>query len=94
MKRQPTPHTPWCAGDHSCNLAEHRSEPIAVTVPGAGSLILTRVRGTNGREHAEVRLSIALIDSEPATRGQLTSLLTHLRTLIGPPRPAIGPGAG
>jgi len=87
LHRTQTPHTDWCAQDHRCNLAEHRSEPTVVTVPGAGSLILTRVRGATGREHAEVRLSIALVDNEPAARGQLTALLTHLRTLIGPPRP-------
>jgi hypothetical protein len=47
---------------------------------------LTRVRATDGTEHAEVRLSIALVDTERAARSQLTALLTHLRTLIGPPR--------
>jgi hypothetical protein len=63
-------------------------EPITVTVPGAGTAVITRVRTAAGRDRAEVRLSLTLPAHEPAARRQLAALLTHLRALIGPPRAA------
>jgi hypothetical protein len=84
-------HTGWCAGGHRCTLGEHRAHPITLHVPGAGSLVVTRVRQASGTEHAEVRLSVVLADSEPAARHQLTALITHLTTVIGPSRPLPAP---
>lgn len=77
-------HPDWCGTGHRCGLGEHRSHPQTFTVPGAGSATVTRIRDTRGREHAEVRLSIALPGDPHAARLRLTALLTHLRTLIGP----------
>ncbi|GII20844.1 hypothetical protein [Planosporangium mesophilum] len=78
----------WCAGGHRCGLGEHRSDPISITIPGAGTAVLTRVRAADGTDHADIRLSAALPADEPAARLRLAALLTHLRTLIGPPRAA------
>lgn len=84
-------HPTWCAQGHHCaiHLGEHRARPITVAIPGAGSLVLTRVRTSNGRDHAEIRLSIALATDERGARQQLAALLTHLRTLIGPARTSV-----
>ena len=79
-------HTAWCAGGHRCNLGEHRSDPHTITIPGAGTAVLTRVRSADGTEHAEIRLRATLPTDEPAARLRLAALLTHLRALIGPPR--------
>lgn len=81
-----TPHTAWCAGGHRCNLDEHRAHPLTLRVPGAGSLVLTRVQSNGGRGYAEIRLSISLPANEHHARQRLVSLLTHLKTLIGPAR--------
>ena len=75
-------HTPWCAADHRCNLAEHRSDEIVVQLPGYGRAVLTRVRDQHGREHAEIRARIALDADEYAARVQLRTALTDLRALL------------
>lgn len=85
-------HPDWCAQDHRCTAGrvngEHRADPHTVRIPGAGSFVLTRVRSdTTGVEHAEVTLSVTLPPGEGDARARLAALLTHLRTLIGPPRP-------
>jgi exosome complex RNA-binding protein Csl4 len=85
-RRTRAAHTDWCARDHRCNLAEHRSTEIVIDLPGAGRVVLTRVRGSDGADHAEIRMRIVLPDHEPAAHTRLVSLLTHLRTLIGPAR--------
>ncbi len=77
-------HPDWCGTGHRCRLGEHRSDPQTFTVPGAGSATVTRIRDARGREHAEVRLSIALPADPHAARLRLAALLTHLRNLIGP----------
>ncbi|MEO3747144.1 hypothetical protein [Plantactinospora sp. B5E13] len=93
MSRHPA-HTDWCAADHRCNLGEHRSSTILVDLPGHGRAVLTRVRTTTGREHAEIRVRVALAATEPAARRQLTRLLTDLRQVVtraalaGRPRPS------
>jgi hypothetical protein len=86
--RDPDRHTDWCARDHRCaiRLGEHRADPITLTVPSAGSAVITRVRTAAGTEHAEVRLTVDLASDEQTARQQLAALLTHVRTLIGPPR--------
>lgn len=86
-------HPDWCPQDHRCGLAEHRSEDILVDLPGYGRAVLTRVRAADGREHAELRLRVALAPAEPAARRQLAAILTSARDLvtraaaIGSPRP-------
>ena len=68
---------------HRCGLGEHRAEPLTIAVPGHGRAILTRVQAADGREHAEVRLTVALADAEPCARVQLLGVATDLRTLLG-----------
>jgi hypothetical protein len=75
-------HTAWCAADHRCNLAEHRSEEIVVQLPGHGRAVLTRVRDDQGREYGEIRARIALDGDEYAARVQLRTALTDLRALL------------
>ena len=76
-------HPDWCAQGHRCQLGEHRAEPLALAIPGLGRATLTRVRGTDGREHAEVTLTVALADAEPCARVQLLGLATDLKTVLG-----------
>ncbi|MFC6015527.1 hypothetical protein ACFP2T_04865 [Plantactinospora solaniradicis] len=82
MNRRPDLHTGWCARDHRCNHAEHRSDAIMVDLPGHGRAVLTRVRTADGREHAELRLRVALAPAEPAARRQLRTILTSARDLV------------
>ena len=83
MTRRPdTDHTGWCARDHRCNLGEHRSDSILIDLPGHGRAVLVRVRTADDREHAEVRLRVALVPVEPAARRQLARLLVDLRHTI------------
>nr|BFE55660.1 hypothetical protein GCM10020063_001860 [Dactylosporangium thailandense] len=78
----PRRHTDWCAGGHRCNLGEHRADPLVIAVPGLGRALLTRVRGRDGREHAEVTLTVALAEDEPAARVQLLGVATDLRAML------------
>ncbi|MGC4855893.1 hypothetical protein ACLQ24_21495 [Micromonospora sp. DT4] len=80
--RDPTRHTDWCGRDHRCNLGEHRSDEIVVDVAGRSRAVLVRVRTTTGREHAEVRVRVALAPSELAARRQLVGLLGDLRHAV------------
>ncbi|WP_422754928.1 hypothetical protein [Micromonospora sp. WMMD708] len=75
-------HTGWCARGHRCNLGEHRSAEILVDLPGRARAVLVRVRTAAGREHAEVRVRIALAPTELAARRQLVGLLDDLRHTI------------
>ncbi|GAA0734618.1 hypothetical protein Drose_28925 [Dactylosporangium roseum] len=75
-------HPGWCAAGHRCNLGEHRADPLAVDIPGYGRALLTRVRGRDGREHAEVTLTVALADAEPHARAQLLTLAADLHTVL------------
>ncbi|MCL7459900.1 hypothetical protein M8I35_22245 [Micromonospora sp. MSM11] len=77
-----TGHTDWCARDHRCNLGEHRSDEIVVNLPGHGRAVLTRVVAANGRQHAEIRLRVALAPAEPAARRQLLGLLADVRDTV------------
>jgi hypothetical protein len=76
-------HPDWCARDHQCGLGEHRADPLAIAIPGFGRAMLTRVRGADGREHAEVRLTVALTVDESTARVQLLSVARDLHRLIG-----------
>ncbi|WP_433210993.1 hypothetical protein ACQP00_49640 [Dactylosporangium sp. CS-047395] len=75
-------HPEWCAQGHRCGLGEHRAHPITLNAPGAGHVVLTRVRAANGREHAEVRLTVALAAAEPLARRQLMALVNDLDTVL------------
>ncbi len=75
-------HTGWCAGGHRCALGEHRSAPIVAELTGRARAVLVRVQTSNGQEHAEIRVRLALHPTEPAARRQLAALLTGLRHLI------------
>jgi hypothetical protein len=81
-RRTGTPHTDWCAADHRCNLAEHRSEEIVVNLPGYGRAVLARVRDDQGNEYGEIRARIALDTNEYSARVQLRTALTDLRALL------------
>ncbi|MGC5288972.1 hypothetical protein [Micromonospora sp. DT231] len=86
-------HTEWCGKDHRCGLGEHRSGEIVVDVAGRSRAVLVRVRTAAGREHAEVRVRVALAPTELAARRQLVGLLGDLREAVtraaiaGRPRP-------
>jgi hypothetical protein len=82
MTRPASVHTGWCAADHQCGTGEHRADPIVVDLPNLGRALLVRVRSADGREHAEIRLSVALADVEPVARYQLMTLLGDLRTAL------------
>ncbi|MER7992604.1 hypothetical protein [Micromonospora chalcea] len=80
-------HTDWCGRDHRCGLGEHRSPEIVVDIPGRARAVIVRVRTAAGREHAEVRIRVALAPGEVAARRQLVGLLGDLRQAV--PRAAI-----
>jgi len=75
-------HTDWCARDHRCNLTEHRADDIVISLPGHGRALLTRVRAAGGRDHAEIRIRVALSPVEGMARRQLRALLTGLHALV------------
>ncbi|WP_409073521.1 hypothetical protein [Micromonospora chalcea] len=75
-------HTDWCGRDHRCGLGEHRSPEIVVDIPGHARAVLVRVRTAAGREHAEVRVRVALAPTELAARRQLVGLLGDLRQAV------------
>ncbi|MFJ5667609.1 hypothetical protein ACIQAR_18120 [Micromonospora chalcea] len=81
MNRRPD-HTDWCAGGHRCGLGEHRSEEIVIDIAGRSRAVLVRVRTAAGREHAEVRVRVALAPTELAARRQLVGLLGDLRQAV------------
>ncbi|MEU5944149.1 hypothetical protein ABZ793_01135 [Micromonospora sp. NPDC047465] len=75
-------HTDWCARGHRCGLGEHRSDEIVVDVAGHARAVLVRVRTAAGRDHAEVRVRVALAPGEVAARRQLVGLLGDLRQTV------------
>uniref|UniRef100_A8LYU9 Uncharacterized protein n=1 Tax=Salinispora arenicola (strain CNS-205) TaxID=391037 RepID=A8LYU9_SALAI len=81
-RRTPEHHTTWCARGHRCNLGEHRSEEIVVDIAGRARAVLVRVRTATGREHAEVRVRVALAFGEVAARRQLVGLLGDVRQAV------------
>jgi hypothetical protein len=76
------PHTAWCAKDHSCGLVEHRSIPYRATHPGLGNITMVRVQSADGRQHAELRISVPLASVERVARRQLETVLTELFHLL------------
>lgn len=79
-----SPHPTWCARGHRCGLGEHRSDPIRVSLPRVGSLVLTRVQATGGRQYAEIRASLRLGEDETQARARLSGLLDDLTHLMRP----------
>lgn len=75
-------HTDWCATDHRCGLGEHRADPLTTTMPGLGTFTLTRVQTANGRQHAEIRISIPLAAGDRPARAHLAHLLHLLHLLL------------
>ena len=71
-------HPEWCAGGHRCNLGEHRADPAVVVLPGVGRLVLTRVQGADGRQHAEIRATVRLPEHDGYARLRLLDLLRRL----------------
>ncbi|MCN0155123.1 hypothetical protein [Salinispora arenicola] len=92
-------HTDWCARDHRCNLGEHRSHEIVVDLPARARAraVLVRARTATGRDHADIRIRVALAPTELAARRQLAGLLGDLRytvtraAIAAPPRPPRNP---
>ncbi|WBB49041.1 hypothetical protein O3597_00480 [Verrucosispora sp. WMMA2044] len=82
MNRRAAEHTEWCGRDHRCGLGEHRSEEIVVDIAGRSRAVLVRVRTAAGREHAEVRVRVALAPTELAARRQLVGLLGDVRQAV------------
>ncbi|WP_433530369.1 hypothetical protein ACQPYA_30090 [Micromonospora sp. CA-263727] len=82
MTRRPAGHTDWCGRDHRCNLNEHRSDEIVIDIPGQARAVLIRVRTAAGRDHAEIRVRVALAPTEVAARRQLVGLLGDLRQAV------------
>ncbi|GAB3823893.1 hypothetical protein ACFPIJ_62725 [Dactylosporangium cerinum] len=75
-------HTAWCAKDHSCGMQEHRSDPYRAVHPGLGTLVVTRVQHADGRQFAEIRLSVPLVSTDRVARRQLQTALTELHHLL------------
>lgn len=82
LRRLADGHPDWCAGGHRCNLGEHRAEPVVVELPGVGVLVLTRVLGADGRQHAEIRATVRLPEHDGAARLRLLDLLRLLPRAI------------
>lgn len=80
FRRQPTPHTDWCARDHRCGVAEHRSPEIVADELGARATI-TRIRA-GSVEYVEVRARIPLHHTETGASWQLTTMLRLIRDLL------------
>ncbi|MFC7529127.1 hypothetical protein [Actinoplanes sp. GCM10030250] len=74
------PHTDWCAGDHRCGVAEHRSADITADGIG-GRAWLTRIRAGN-REYVEIRARIPLHARDDVARSQLATALHLMRELL------------
>jgi hypothetical protein len=80
LRREPTEHTSWCARDHRCGVAEHRSADLIADGVG-GRAVITRIRAGNV-EYAEVRMRIPLSRSESTARRQLAAILELARRLL------------
>ena len=92
LTRPPTDHTTWCARDHRCGVAEHRSSDITADGIG-GRAWLTRVRAGD-REYIEIRARIPLHGNENVARRQLSTALNLMRDLLAEVAPRVGRIAG
>jgi hypothetical protein len=83
MTRRPVgTHPDWCAQGHRCGLGEHRADPLVIHTPDHDRIVLTRVRASDGRDHAEVRLRVQLSGHKAIARQQLLTLATRLDALL------------
>ncbi|WP_034215823.1 hypothetical protein [Actinoplanes subtropicus] len=80
IQRTETPHTTWCARDHRCGVAEHRSADLTADEIG-GRAWLTRVRAGDV-EYIEIRARIPLHSNENVARRQLSTALNLMRELL------------
>ncbi|GIM97526.1 hypothetical protein [Paractinoplanes toevensis] len=80
LSRRETPHTTWCAQDHRCGVAEHRSPDITADEIG-GRAWLTRIRAGDV-EYIEIRARIPLHSNEKVARWQLATALQIMRELL------------
>ncbi len=79
-RRTASEHTVWCARDHRCNLAEHRSAEMLADAIG-GRAVITRVRAGD-TEYVEIRARIPLHHNETAARWQVGNTLRLVRELL------------
>lgn len=75
-------HPDWCARGHQCGLGEHRAQPVSLRTPTGGVVVLTRVLGRDGREHAEIRLRMPLAAGDTNARVHLAQILTGFEALL------------
>ncbi|MFG1605872.1 hypothetical protein [Actinoplanes sp. NPDC049265] len=87
IQRAATPHTAWCARDHRCGVAEHRSADLTADEIG-GRAWLTRVRAANV-EYIEIRARIPLHSNETVARWQLAAALQLMRALLNEVAPRL-----
>jgi len=80
IRRAETPHTEWCARDHTCGIDQHRARPV-VTARGSGRAVMTRTRAGDV-DYAEVVIRIPLHRNESTARKQLATLLRMLGELL------------
>ena len=80
IQRTPVEHTAWCARDHRCGVAEHRSADLIADAIG-GRAVITRVRAGDV-EYAEIRARIPLHRNESGARWQLAIALRLMRDLL------------
>lgn len=94
LTRTATPHTQWCAQDHTCGIDQHRARPV-VTARGTGRAVMTRTRAGDV-DYAEVVIRIPLHRNENTARKQLAVLLRLLGELLDAVivRPRVLPGRG
>jgi hypothetical protein len=85
--RAETQHTDWCARDHRCGVAEHRSADLTAREIG-GRAWLTRVRAGDV-EYVEIRARIPLHPTEKVARWQLATALTLMRALLADIAPSL-----
>jgi hypothetical protein len=80
LTRRETSHTDWCAKDHRCGVAEHRSADLTADEVG-GRAWLTRVRAGDV-DYVEIRARIPLYSNEKVARWQLATALLLMRELL------------
>jgi hypothetical protein len=88
FRREPTPHTDWCAAVYRCGITEHRSPDITADVAG-GRAVMTRVRAGDV-DYAEVRIRIPLSRHDTIARRQVglaLHLIHRLLTAVAAVRP-------
>ena len=88
LTRREISHTDWCAKDHRCGVAEHRSADLTADEVG-GRAWLTRVRAGDV-EYIEIRARIPLYRNEKVARWQLATALLLMRELLAGVRPTLG----